>query len=252
LAAEHIGVGATALGRASHAQDALYSQAFFALSVGFERACKLGLTIDHAQTHGHFLDRKSLKALGHDLRDLLEKLDEVGQRRAASSESRRLPRSEIHNAIVGVLTDFAKNVTRYYNLELLAEEPTAVDPIASWMERVTRPVLAVHDREHYRLRREARAASFELLEPMVLIRQTSETGEALNTVAGNTIHGRTVEFARRWERMYLLQIARFVATVLSHLGQPTNQMQVPYLSDFFRNFLTTDEFFRSKRNWSIY
>ena len=41
LAAEHIGIGATALGRANYAQEAYYAQAFFALSVGFERAAKL-------------------------------------------------------------------------------------------------------------------------------------------------------------------------------------------------------------------
>jgi hypothetical protein len=52
--------------------------------------------------------------------------------------------------------------------------------------------------------------------------------------------------------MYLLQIARFVSTVLSHLGQPTDQLEVPYLMDFFRTFLTEDQFFRSRKNWSIY
>jgi hypothetical protein len=40
LAAEHIGIGATAIGKANYA-DAYYAQAFFALTTGFERASKL-------------------------------------------------------------------------------------------------------------------------------------------------------------------------------------------------------------------
>jgi len=256
LAAEHIGVGATALSRASHWQDALYSQAFFALSIGFERACKLGLSIDHALSHdGQFLDRQTLKASGHDLKELLEKLDRVGERRCSQQAYGRLPCSEIHQAIIDTLTEFASNVTRYYNLEFLAGEPGATerqDPIATWFEQVTARVLDAHDQERYRVRRESGASAFAGLESIMLIRQTSETGEELNTLTGNVLHSKTIEFARRWERMYLLQIARFIARVLGHLGQPTDQLEMPYLTDFFRTFLTEDKFLRSKVNWSIY
>ena len=35
LAGEQLALGVTALGRANHAQQGLYTQAFFALSIGF-------------------------------------------------------------------------------------------------------------------------------------------------------------------------------------------------------------------------
>jgi hypothetical protein len=37
LAAEQLAIGVTALGHANHTQKGLYHQAFFALSIGFER-----------------------------------------------------------------------------------------------------------------------------------------------------------------------------------------------------------------------
>ncbi len=47
-AAEHLAIGISSLGRANYAQDAYYGQAFFALSIGLERASKLAFVVDHA------------------------------------------------------------------------------------------------------------------------------------------------------------------------------------------------------------
>jgi hypothetical protein len=255
-AAEHIGIGVGALGRASHSQDAYYSQAFFALSIGFERSCKIGLTIDHAlDNDGEFLDAKSLKKYGHDLRQLLEALAVVSRRRFPEEKYRTLPDSPIHASIIDLLTEFADNVTRYYNLEFLAGSPGAIDrqdPTATWFEQVTLPVLAAHDKERFRRRREESVASFGAVEPYVLARLHSESGEQIQGPTGNALHGRTIAFARRWERMYVLQIARFIAAVMRGLGRPSELAEVPYLSDFYRDFLTADHYFRSRANWSIY
>ena len=55
LAAEQLAAGVTALGRANHAQRGYYSQAFFGMSIGFERAAKLIIIADHAiREHGSF------------------------------------------------------------------------------------------------------------------------------------------------------------------------------------------------------
>ena len=70
-AAEHIGIGATALGKANHAENAYYSQAFFALSVGFERSTKLALSVASALDGDGFADGRTLKGYGHDLSKLL-------------------------------------------------------------------------------------------------------------------------------------------------------------------------------------
>ena len=51
IAAELLAAGVTALGRASSSQDGLYNQAFFNLSIGFERAAKLGIMLDYCIDH---------------------------------------------------------------------------------------------------------------------------------------------------------------------------------------------------------
>lgn len=48
LAAAQVAHGVTALGWANHAQTGLYTQAFFGLSIGFERMGKLIFVTDHA------------------------------------------------------------------------------------------------------------------------------------------------------------------------------------------------------------
>src|SRR5262245_9371738 len=81
-AAEHLAIGATALGQANYAQDARYGQAFFALSVGIERSCKLALVVDHAVEHlGVFPTNEGVLRYRHNLRRLLDRLDEIGARR---------------------------------------------------------------------------------------------------------------------------------------------------------------------------
>jgi hypothetical protein len=52
LAAEQLALGTTLLGRANHAYPGLYSQAFFALSIGFERTGKLIFISDYAIGNG--------------------------------------------------------------------------------------------------------------------------------------------------------------------------------------------------------
>jgi hypothetical protein len=66
-AAEHMAFGATVLGRANYAQSAYCAQAFFSLSIGFERAAKLALVVDHALQHsGEFPPTRVVRSNRHD------------------------------------------------------------------------------------------------------------------------------------------------------------------------------------------
>jgi hypothetical protein len=257
-AAEHMAFGATVLGRASYARPAYYAQAFFALSIGFERSAKLALVVDHALDHGGaYPPSKTLKTdYGHDLKKLLSLTEQIGKRRKVEQTR---PSSVIHDGIMETLTDFAKDATRYYNLELVTGSPKAAgrdDPIAAWFERVTKPVLAAHYKDRYRERHE-RSARFldDLISDFTLVRFQGEAGEAIRTVYDASSRTAASEFAKRWERMYVLQIARFMAAVLSELGyaaQVQRLADIPYLSDFFRIFGAEDADFRSRKAWSIY
>jgi hypothetical protein len=254
-AAEHIGIGATALSRANHAHNAYYSQAFFALSVGFERSCKLALSIANALAGTGFADRHTLKTYGHNIADLLEEVDALAEGRGLEDNG-RLPRSEVHIAIVDVLTQFAGNLTRYFNLEFAAGETSAAleDPISAWFNRVTLCVLEERDSEASLTRRKEKAAMMRQFETMTLVRHHAEDGTPITSLEAGALHSGATEYARPWERMHVLQIARFLGEVLSALGNEAQGTypDIPYLSEFFALYNNEDAFFRQRKTWSIY
>jgi hypothetical protein len=244
------------LGRANHAENAYYSQAFFALSVGFERSTKLALSVAKHLAGEGFADRKTLRAYGHDLTALLEEADQLAEQRGLEGDA-RLPRSQIQADMIEVLSDFAKNLTRYYNLEFAAGEPSAAaeDPISAWFNRVTLPVLAAHDTPRSRERRQKQAELMGGLEAAVLVRHHAEDGTPLTSLEAGSLHVGATEFARPWERMYLLQIARFLGFLMDSLGteaQGSADGDVPYFVEFYAQFLNDDSFLRSRKTWSLY
>lgn len=255
-ASEHIGIGATAVGRANHAENAYYSQAFFALSVGFERSSKLALSVARHLAGEGFADRGTLRGYGHDLTALLEEADQLAERRGLEGNG-RLPRSGIQTSMIEVLSDFANNLTRYYNLEFAAGEAAAAseDPISAWFNRVTLPVLATHDTPRSQERRQRQAELMGALDTVALVRHHAEDGTPITSLQAGSLHVGATEFARPWERMYLLQIARFLGNLMDSLGteaQVRTDQDIPYLVDFYARFLNEDSFLRSRKTWSIY
>ena len=254
------------MGWANYAQKAYYAQAFFALSIGFERSTKVALVVDHALRLGgkfpsdHELKRV-LKQFGHDLRKLLDNADEIGLRWASGTvvESDRLPRTPIHDAIIGVLNDFATNVTRYYNLDVLARGAGASsedDPVRAWHERVTEPVLAKHWSPAAQKRVERNAELVDaLLSGQALGRHHSESGQDLSAPMAASYETGRAEAAAPHARVYVLQIARFISHLMSGLtfAAHANQLhQIPYMSEYFAIFNNKDVYFRSRKSWSIY
>lgn len=257
LAAQHLGLGVLALSKANYAQQAYYSEAFFALSVGFERSTKLAIALDHALDHaGTFPDSEFFKQMHHKLDLLLARVDDVAQRRGMTDGYEQFPQNSIHKSIVEVLTSFAKNVTRYYNLEMLnpTNNTPKESPVAEWHRKVTKPVLTQHfsARMKSRVDRNAQIVG-ALLSGISSVRFQAEDGLLINTA--DDASGRTGanEVARRWERMYVMQIARFVASVVVHLGQKANAagMNVPDFAELFPGYLNNDEYFRSRRSWFL-
>lgn len=254
-AGAHMGLGVTTLGRANHAETGYYSQAFFALTVGVERAAKLALSLNQERSGNGFADRQTMTGYGHNLATLLADVDNVANDLGLEGEA-RLPTSPIHTEIVGVLTDFANNLTRYYNLEFVAGEPAVAnleDPIAAWYTRVTKAVLAEHDTDAQRRRREANAAKLRPAEGSALVRHQTEIGEPLTSLEAGALHSSETEFARRWERMYVLQICRFLSRVLVELSNLGGSEDIPVeFNRLYSIFLMDDSYFRSRATWSIH
>ncbi|AOQ23295.1 hypothetical protein MTAT_18270 [Moorella thermoacetica] len=260
LAAEHLAIGVTALGKANYSQHAYYYQAFFALSIGIERAAKLALVVDHAlENRGAFPSNRELRNYGHNLKELLERLDQIAERRGLSGSEDRLPRSAIHCGIIETLSDFANNITRYYNLDLVTGNQRVAqraDPIRTWFEKVTLPILNKHYKPHHKRRDEQKARLIDqLIGEHTLVLHHAETGNVLDSVYEASMQTAITEFAKPYARMYVMQIIRFVARLLCELGYVAHSQQlqdIPYLVEFFAIFNNSDKYFKNRKNWSIY
>ncbi len=200
-----------------------------------------------------------LRSYGHNLKKLLQRADAIAERRGLSGFAGRLPRTAIHNGIIEVLSDFAMNITRYYNLDLVTGDPRAAgeqDPIRAWFEQVVMPVLAAHQRPRQRARihRNAQLVS-DVLGQHAIVRYHDETGKALDSVFEASKQTGMTNSAKPYVRMYVMHIARFLANLLSELGTVAHRSQldtVPYLSEFFAIFNNSDKYFRQRKTWSIY
>jgi hypothetical protein len=260
LAAEHMGMGVTALGKANYAHNAHYPQAFFALSTGLERTAKLALVIDHAiQSGGTFPDNQQLRRFGHNLKQLLDAVDAIAASGRLTGKVRRLPRTPIHNSIIEVLSDFASNITRYYNLDLVTNAPgvqQTSDPIASWFDRVVEPAIAKHvtAARSAKIERNAKLAD-GLMGRSVMVMHHSESGQPLETVYDASQMTGLIEAVQPHVRLYVLQIVRFLASVMSELTYKTYAARledVPHLSEFFAIYNNEDKLLKSRKTWSIY
>ena len=257
MASEHIGIGVTALGRATYAFPAYYSQAFFALSIGFERACKLALAVHHAISHGGtFPNEKALRSYGHNLKALMAVCADLAQEHHPSIEP--FPTGEVHSSIIDILSDFASNITRYYNLQVITESLAneQVDPIAQWHSKVVEPVLRTCCTPGQIEKLHERAAIFDALtSSFILVRHTALDGTPLTNPFEASTQTGLIELSTPYVRLHVLQIARPLAKLLAELGhqaQVNSNEDIPYLSEFFNLFMAEDPYFKTRKVWSTY
>jgi hypothetical protein len=258
LAAEHLAVGVTALGKANYAFPAYYSQAFFALSVGLERSCKLALIVQHAiSNNGVFPPESTVRSYRHDLGMLLLQCDALRITNAYATPA--LPVGPIHQAIIEILSSFASNVTRYYNIDFLTKGPAGVhadEPMRQWQLRVVNPILRdfCSPKQIQAVRTRADVIS-ALIGNHTMVRHTSEDGSPLETVADASTQTGLTHLTTPFVRLHVLRIARFVAELLGELGTQSQAKRiedVPYLSEFYMIFMADDAYFKSRKVWSTY
>jgi hypothetical protein len=259
IAAELLASGVTALGKAHAAQDGWYNLAFFNLSIGFERTAKLAIVVNHCLDHsGTFpSDDELKKKYGHDIKALLEHVNQISQQRRPGMEYGILPSTGIHQGIIETLSEFAK-VTRYYNLDLLVTGKGRAygDPLAAWMARVGSPILA----KHYSVRRrgaDKRGAGVleQMMGDITLVRNLSESGAPINSIEEAALHSAQTTVVQKYGQLYTLQIIRFLAFLmfeLTHEAYRSPATVIPHLSEFFGMFMNKDAYFKGRRTWSLY
>lgn len=207
--------------------------------------------VDHAlHNEGQPPSYETVKSYRHKLQPLLSKANAIAEARCFAFG---LPNTSIHRAVIGILSDFAEKV-RYYNLDLITKGHIETEnPIAVWWQHVTQPVLDKHQ-PHRAVRREARELG-ELADRVGTLRYQTEEGSSVISIADMLSRDADRRAAIPWERMYVLQIARFLAKLLGELGhiaQVEHTIYAPDFSEIFQLFDQDDDRLRRLKTWSIY
>lgn len=254
LAAEQMGMGVTVLAKANYAHHGHYPQAFFALSIGMERAAKLALLLEHAiQNEGRFPANRQLRDYGHNLNNLLRDVEQI------DVGEYKLPVTSIHVAVLETLSEFATNITRYYNLDFVTNAPNVQnreDPIAKWFRTVIRPA---YDQCVPAWRKQQVEHNARLIEKMagsfMMVMHHAEDGNELTSAGSASQQTGVLEAAMPYVRLHILQIVRFLGSVLSEQGcraHAAGMQDVPFLSEHFAIFNNDDAMLKSRKTWSIY
>jgi|HubBroStandDraft_5_1064220.scaffolds.fasta_scaffold04427_3 hypothetical protein len=254
LAADQIGLGVTALGKAGYGNSGLYSRAFFGLSVGLERLAKLVIIADYAiDNRGGFPNNTELRRIGHDIASLFDKCEAISIRRDLARNNAR-PNTEINAAIVKTLTEFGIR-SRYYNLDLIVNRrQDAEEPIQAWWTRVGQLILS----KHYSARQQARheriaAAIGEQADSVTSVHFHDEQGHFMGDVATILRRGSENRVVQKYSRLYTLQIVRWLSTLLSTLIDTATHMRIEALaglSEYFRVYPgQSDDYLLRRTTW---
>ncbi|MGE7472510.1 hypothetical protein ACQKLX_23955 [Bosea sp. NPDC003192] len=255
-----IGSGITALGRANYAdRTGEYYTAFFALSIGLERLCKLILVADAALAKGGQMPNASfVRAYGHKLKGLIEAADSVSQKRNLKL---RYPRCThgISLKIIECLDDFADaGRGRYANFAALGDPNLgSEEPVRKWWKEVAEAILNAHyygTKEQERVESNARLVD-AIMGPFTLVSHTSEVGAHLDQVLSASVLTGQTSTVQRYGRFYALQMVRWLSEIFSEVCQLASyghSVDAFYGAwEYVSTYLVEDHFLRTRKNWPL-
>lgn len=245
-----LGSGATQIRSASYASRGVYFQAFTSLSTGLERLGKLSLMLDYRIDHGKFPDINHMKdGIGHDISLIYERSISVIARRTISMKFLPHLNDPIHQAIVTILSEFAKG-DRYSNIDLLVGGKRQSDPIASWHTQVDGPLFEkrVSTKKKEMICQNAGAVA-ALLGAHSMVLHTSETGDLITDLEDASFRTGMFEAVAPYRQLYVLQVIRYFTEILLSLHDLTRDNDIPHFSEIFALFYNDDGYMRSRKTW---
>lgn len=250
---EMLGAGATQIRRANYATKGIYFQAFTSLSTGLERIGKLCLMVDHRIDKGKFPDFSYMKNdIGHDIIKLYERSRDVVRRRRIEFQFLGNLDNNIHQSIMRILSDFAIG-DRYSNINLVIGAKKQADPVASWYVEVDESLYqtCVSVKRKETIRRNAAVIS-ALLSDQFMVRHTSETGAPITDVEDASSRTGMVEAVAPYRQLYVVQIIRYWAellTALQYIAMRHDVDDIPFFSEVFAPFYNADSYIRTRKTW---
>ena len=257
LAAQTLCTGLTALRKSNAAKIGIYYEAFFNLSTGLERFCKIVIVVDYAIDHnGEFPTDSGLRKFGHNIQELVCETKQIRAKHYYNGTLAQFPKDEVVAQAIIFLSEFASS-TRYYNLDFLQNKSNARhDPILSWHDIVGSEVLRRHYTERMSENHRTTAKDVgDKLEPYAAVFLAAEDGSRTTNVTSMLVHNKKTDVVQRWAQFYILRLARYLSMLILDLENEShrrNLKSVPYLSEFLWPFRVSDGDFKRRKTWSVY
>lgn len=247
-----LGAGATDIRRANYATKGTYFLAFTSLSTGLERIGKLCLMLDHyIETRDQFPDLDYLKKnIGHNISLLQDKAIQVCVRRNLRITP---PNSPAHQAIVKILSDFAKG-DRYSNIDLLVGSSRQSNPISAWFSEVDLPIFEsmVSAKKKRKIEANSRLIS-EMISSISHVAHISETGSDIDNVEEASYRTGVYEAVSPYRQLYVLQIIRYWCNLirkLQYMAMDLGTADIPFFGEIFAPFENDDSYMRTRKIWN--
>lgn len=250
---EILSSGLTQIIQADYIYKGKYFQAFNNLSIGLERIGKLCLILDfYIEGNGKFPKLTYLKTeIGHKLLVLYNKTNDIIIRRSISLRFLGNLENEIHQNILGILTNFAEG-DRYSNLNLLTNGNYINDPVASWYNKVDTLICEeIPIKIKSKLSKKAKLYS-EKMSNAGMVFYISETGCDITEFEDAEYRMSIKELIAPSRQLYLIHIIRFwveVLLALQYLAQAIKLDDIPEFSEIFGVFNNPDSYIKTRHNW---
>lgn len=258
LARDLIGSGATALGKANYADNlGQYYTAFFGLSVGIERLCKLVLVVDHALSHqGAMPAEDVVRKFGHSLTKLLNTVDQLALRNGVPLTYRR-PKDTIALNIIGCLDSFADaRRGRYANFGSLDTPSLHSDePIRNWWEIVAETILTEHyENKPIQQEVENRATVVDgMMSQFSQVLFMDERGQPMQDARTASVRTGQTQIVQKYGRYHALTTVRWLADVYSQLARLAahhHRIDAFFGSwEFLETYTVDDHLLKSRKVW---
>lgn len=255
LAADQVAAGGVSVGNLDPMNPGSFYSAFFPLSIGYERMAKIAIQVDARVEHGSFLPKSKMRGLSHDIARSFDEVEKIARRRGYETERFGVRPSEpVHASVVSVLSNFA-TTSRYNHLDAIGSAGQSGTSAEKEWDTAVLPLLVeehLTKRTAQKIVDGASGIGIAFDEADVYIGRQRDVDGTLHTKpAPPAFRGLLYEALNPYGRMHTLQLARWLATVLTSLGHDAIMTgEVPYLSEFFSWMRADDQALRTRRNLS--
>jgi hypothetical protein len=244
ICSQMIGAGLTNIRKADFVTHWKFGSAFFELTIGVERFCKLIIVRRYQRlNNGAFPDNSYVRRFSHSIEDLIREVTK-------ECDSECIGKNDIVDQIIIFLSEFAKE-SRYYNLDSLTKNlPKEKDPLRIW-KSIQNAILKLHDKKREYSPGEKKIIG--ALDEIAIFRYRDLDGTGINNAVDFYEVGKAVDLIQSYSVYYIYLLIKDIVSVM----QTENDLYyaMPVMTEFFPYFYDgalEKKHILKKKRWNYY